>query len=59
MVLANQQGPENAAYLTTELQLPDLEIPVTVHPGAQTSQPTEPCPAWQHWALQIAKFLLG
>lgn len=29
MVLADQQGPENAAYLTTKLELPDLEIPVT------------------------------
>lgn len=34
-----QQGPKNAAYLTTNLELPDLEIPVTVHPGALTLSP--------------------
>lgn len=59
IVLADQQGPENAAYLTARLELPDLEIPVTMHPGAQTSQLTEVCPAWKHWVLQIANFLLG
>lgn len=41
MALADQQGPENAAYLTTKLELPDLEIPVTVYSGTQTSQLTE------------------
>lgn len=41
MVLADQQGPENAAYLTTKLELPDLEIPVTVYSGTQTPQLTE------------------
>lgn len=40
MVLADQQGPENAAYLTTKLELPDLEIPVTVYSGTQTPQLT-------------------
>ena len=59
MVLADQQEPENAAYLTTKLELPDLEIPVTVYSGTQTPQLTELCPVCQHWALQIANFLLG
>lgn len=36
MVFADQQGPENAAYLITKLELLNLEIPVTVCPGIQT-----------------------
>lgn len=42
MVLAGQQGPKNAAYLITKLELADLKIPVPVHPGVQIPQPTEP-----------------
>lgn len=58
MVLADQQGPENAAYLPTKLDLPDLEIPLTVYLQAQTPQFTEPCPTGQHWALQTTSILL-
>lgn len=39
MILADQQGPENAAYLTPKLGLPNLEILVTVHPGTNPLSP--------------------
>lgn len=51
MVLADQQGPENAAYLITKPELLDLEIPVT---RAQTLRSTKLHVAQQHGTAEPA-----